>query len=76
MEELLGSLKVHELELQEEESSRKGKSISLKAHKGSACKALKAEESLDEIESSGENSSDNDELSFISRKIQAMWKNK
>ena len=76
MEELLGSLKVHELELQEEESSRKGKSISLKAHKGSASKALKAEESSDKAESSREDISDNDELSFISRKIQAMWKKK
>ena len=76
MEELLGSLKVHELELQEKESSRKGKSIALKAHKGSTSKALKTEKSSDEAESSEDDISDNDELSFISRKIQAMWKKK
>ena len=76
MEELLGSLKVHELQLQEEESSRKGKSIALKAYKGSASKALKAEKSSYETESSEDDISDNDELSFISRKIQAMWKKK
>ncbi|RDX64780.1 hypothetical protein CR513_56619, partial [Mucuna pruriens] len=45
MEELLGTLKVHEIELKEDEGQIKGKSIDLKAQKtqkGSSSKAFKA----------------------------------
>lgn len=72
LEEQLGSLKVHELELREELGDRKWKSIALKALKGSSSKALKAEESADESNESEEE----DELSFISKRIQAIWKTK
>ncbi|RDX74684.1 hypothetical protein CR513_45532, partial [Mucuna pruriens] len=48
MEELLGMLKVHEIELNKDEGQQKGKFIALKAQKtlkGSTSKALKVEES-------------------------------
>ncbi|RDY05143.1 hypothetical protein CR513_11057, partial [Mucuna pruriens] len=50
MEELLGTLKVHEIELNEDEGHRKGMSIALKAQKafkGSPSKAFKIEESFE-----------------------------
>ena len=77
LEEMLGSLKVHELELNGEDGSKKEKSIALKAKKSSSSKSLKAEEASDE-EPEGSEASDSgeDELSFISRKIQHMWKKK
>ncbi|RDX93125.1 hypothetical protein CR513_24664, partial [Mucuna pruriens] len=56
---------------------KKGKSIALKvqkARKGSLSKAFKVEESCEEV--SNEEGSDENELSFISRKINSMWKNK
>ncbi|RDX80228.1 hypothetical protein CR513_39250, partial [Mucuna pruriens] len=77
MEELLGMLKVHEMELNEDKGQQKGKSITLKAHKapkGSTSKAFKAEESC--RNTLDEDCFDKDELSFISRKIQSMWKHK
>ena len=77
LEELLGSLKVHELELNEEDSSRKEKFIALKAKKPSSSKSLKAEESSEDANSADdESNSDEDELSLISRKIQHLWKKK
>lgn len=42
IEELLGSLKVHELELRKEGGDSRGKSIALKVQKGSSTKALKS----------------------------------
>ncbi|RDX80235.1 hypothetical protein CR513_39244, partial [Mucuna pruriens] len=51
MEESLGTLKVHEMELKENEGQQKGKSIALKAQKaskGSTSKAFKAKESYEE----------------------------
>ncbi|RDX75498.1 hypothetical protein CR513_44607, partial [Mucuna pruriens] len=51
MEEILGTLKVHEIELNEDEGRRKGKSIALKAQKApkrSSSKAFKVEESCEE----------------------------
>ncbi|RDX93989.1 hypothetical protein CR513_23675, partial [Mucuna pruriens] len=73
MKELLGTLKVHKMELNKNE----GKPIAFKAQKapkGSTSKAFKVEESCGDI--SHEACSDEDELSFISRKIQSMWKHK
>ncbi|RDX91274.1 hypothetical protein CR513_26768, partial [Mucuna pruriens] len=74
MEELLGTLKVHEIELNEYEGQRKGKSITLKAQKaqkGSSSKAFKVEESNEEA--SKEEGSNKEEHSFISRKIHSMY---
>ena len=83
LDELLGSLKIHEVELDGEEKSRKDKSIALKVvqrnKRHNSSKALKIEDNQDDDEAeSDENSDDDDEdeLSFISRKIRRMWKKK
>ncbi|RDX81033.1 hypothetical protein CR513_38328, partial [Mucuna pruriens] len=77
MEELLGTIKVYEIELNEDEGHRKGKSIVLKAQKalkGSSSKAFKVEESFEEA--SEEERSNLDKLSFILRKIHFVLKKK
>src|ERR1044072_8040073 len=71
LEELISSLKSHEIELQEDEPQRRNKSVALKSHSKKA-KALQAEE---ESEAS-EESSDEDELSLISRRINRLWKHR
>ena len=77
LENLLGSLKVHELELNEEGTEKRAKSIALKAQRGSTSKALRANDSDEEsCSSQGEEDSDEDELSFISKRIKSMWKKK
>ncbi|RDX90705.1 hypothetical protein CR513_27408, partial [Mucuna pruriens] len=77
MEELLSTLKVHEIKMNMDEGQRKGKFIALKAQKsskGSFSKSFKAEESCEEaFEVEG---FDEHKVSFISRKIHSMWKNK
>ncbi|RDY00816.1 hypothetical protein CR513_15946, partial [Mucuna pruriens] len=73
MEELLGTLKVHQIELNKDEGQRKGKSIALntqKVSKGSSSKAFKDDESCEKA--SKEEGFDEDRLSFISRKIHFM----
>ncbi|RDY01399.1 hypothetical protein CR513_15288, partial [Mucuna pruriens] len=77
MEEILGKLKVHDMELNKDEGQQKGKSIALKAQKtpkGSASKAFKAEELCGDT--SNEDCYDKDELTFMSRNIQSIWKHK
>ncbi|RDX82617.1 hypothetical protein CR513_36573, partial [Mucuna pruriens] len=64
MEELLGTFKVHEIELNKDEGQRKG----------STSKAFKAKESCEEIFE--EKGSNEDQLSFISIKIHSIWKHK
>src|ERR1044072_4437251 len=71
LEELISSLRSHEIELQEDEPRRKVKSVALKSSYRKA-KALQAEE-----ESEGsEESSEGDELSLISRRINHLWKHR
>ncbi|RDX73445.1 hypothetical protein CR513_46939, partial [Mucuna pruriens] len=66
----LGSLNVHEIELNEDEGQRKGKFIALKDSKGSLCKAFKDKEPYEEtFEEEGTNE---DELSFISKRIHSI----
>ena len=48
MEELLSSLRVHEIELNEEEPTKKNKSIALKANKATSSKALQAREDFED----------------------------
>src|ERR1044072_2577858 len=71
LEELISSLRSHEIELQEDEPQRRNKSVALKSLSKKA-KALQAEE---ESEAS-EESSDEDELSLISRRINRLWKHR
>src|ERR1044072_8057756 len=71
LEELISSLRSHEIELQEDEPRRKVKSMALKSNSRKA-KALQAKE---ESEAS-EESSEEDELSLISRRINHLWKHR
>src|ERR1044072_925742 len=71
LEELISSLRSHEIELKEDEPQRRNKSVALKSYSKKA-KAIQAEE---ESEAS-EESSDEDELSLISRRINHLWKHR
>jgi len=85
LEELVGTLKVHEQELQQNEGPKREKSLALNSQKNkkvlsskehisrNSFKALKFDNSSNE---ESEENSDKDELPFISWKIRKMWKNK
>src|ERR1044072_2032096 len=70
LEELISSLRSHEIELQEDEPQRKIKSVALKSNSSKA-KALQAGEESEDSEGSLE-----DELSLISRRINHLWKHR
>ena len=69
LEELISSLRSHEIELQEDEPQKKGKSIALRSKTEKARTYLAEEESEESDEDS-----DEDELSLISRKLHQLWK--
>src|ERR1044072_8715215 len=71
LEELISSLRSHEIELQEDEPRRKVKSVALK----SSSRKAKASQAKEESEDS-DGSSEEDELSLISRRINRMWKHR
>ena len=85
LEELVGTLKVHEQELQQDKGPKREKSLALNSQKNkkvlsskehisrNSFKALKFDNSSNE---ESEENSDKDELPFISWKIRKMWKNK
>nr|KYP31490.1 Retrovirus-related Pol polyprotein from transposon TNT 1-94 [Cajanus cajan] len=79
LEELIGLLKVHELELQQDDARRKQKSITLNVQKTkstpTSSRVLKVEETSDESCTEGTCDTD-DEISFLSRKIHLMMKKK
>ncbi|XP_020209494.1 uncharacterized protein LOC109794455 [Cajanus cajan] len=79
LEELIRLLKVHELELQQDDAGRKQKSIALNVQKTkstpSSSKALRADDTSDES-CSEETYDTEDEISFLSRKIHSMMKKK
>lgn len=62
LEELISSLRSHEIELEEDEPQKKGKSLTLKSNKKLDTKAFQVVE-----ESSDESSEEEDELSLLSR---------
>src|ERR1044072_9482246 len=72
LEELISSLRSHEIELQVDEPQRKVRTVALKSN-FKKDKALQAEE---ESEESDEESSDEDELSLISKRINKLWKHR
>src|ERR1044072_7399572 len=72
LEELISSLRSHEIELQADEPQRKVRYVALKSN-FKKDKALQAEE---ELEESDEESSDEDELSLISKRINKLWKHR
>ena len=70
LEELISSLRSHEIELLADEPQRKFKSVALRSS-SKKDKVLQAEE---ESEESDEESSDEDELSLISKRLNKLWK--
>ena len=85
LEELIGTLKVHEQELQQDKGLRREKSMALSSRKNkkesssreqiqkSSSETLKVNDSSDD---EYEEDSDEDEITFIPRKICMMWRNK
>lgn len=71
LEELIISLRSHEIELEDDEPQKKGKSLALKSNKKFDTKAFQVVE-----ESFGESSSEEDELSLLSRRVNQLWKHK
>ena len=71
LEELISSLRSHEIELQADELQRRNKSVALKSN-SKKNKAPRAEEESND----SEESSDEDELSLISRRINRLWKHR
>src|ERR1044072_2492234 len=71
LEELISSLRSHEIELQEDEPRRKDKYVALKSSTRNA-KALQAKEESED----SEEGSEEDELSLISRRINRLWKHR
>src|ERR1044072_7209805 len=71
LEELISSLRSHEIELQEDEPRRKVKSVALKSSTRNA-KALQVKEESED----SEEGSEEDELSLISRRINRLWKHR
>lgn len=69
-EELISLLRSHEIELEEDEPQKKGKFVALKSNKKSESKALQV------LEESSEESSSEDELSLLSRRINKLWNHK
>src|ERR1044072_1935378 len=69
LEELISFLRSHEIELQEDEPRRKFKSVALK----SSSRKAKASQAKGETEDS-DDSSEEDELSLISRRINRLWR--
>src|SRR4030043_843765 len=76
LENLISSLKCHELGFPEAESIKKSKTIALKS-KGKEVKALKAAESEEESSEEDHEDSEAEELALLTRRFQRWtWKNK
>ena len=71
LEELISALRSHEIELDEHEPHKKGKSLALKSIKKFDTNAFQAEE-----ENSEELVSKEDELSLLSKRINHLWKHR
>src|ERR1044072_612855 len=70
LEELISSLRSHEIELLADEPQRKVKSVALR----SSSKKDKVLQSEEESEEFDEESSDEDELSLMSKRLNKLWK--
>ena len=69
LEELVSSLRSHEIELEADEPQKQGKPLALKSNRKSDSKVLQAiEETYDG------SSSEEDELSLLSRRVNQLWK--
>ena len=69
LEELVSSLRSHEIELEADEPQKQGKPLALKSNRKSDSKVLQAVE-----ETSDGSSSEEDELSLLSRRVNQLWK--
>lgn len=71
LEELISSLRSHEIELKKDEPKRKRKYVALKSlEKSEKTKALQSEKDED----SEEESEEEDELSLLSKRVNQLWK--
>ena len=77
LEELVSSLRSHEIELEEDEPQKRNKSVALKSRperrKSDRTKALQAE-TADTDDSEPEDSDDEEELSLLTRRVKQLWK--
>ena len=71
LEEFISALRSHEIELDEHEPHKKGKSLALKSIKKYETNAFQ-----DEEENSEESASEEDELSLLSRRMNQLWKHR
>ena len=69
LEELISSLRSHEIELEADEPQKQGKPLALKSNRKFESKVLQAVE-----ETSDGSSSEEDELSLLSRRVNQLWK--
>uniref|UniRef100_A0A0R0F0B4 CCHC-type domain-containing protein n=1 Tax=Glycine max TaxID=3847 RepID=A0A0R0F0B4_SOYBN len=84
-EELVNTLKVHEQELQQDNGSKREKSLALSSQKNKKASStreqvLRSSSKVHKVDDSSDNEyeedSDEDELTFISRNIHKTWRNK
>ena len=68
-EELVSSLRIHEIELEDDEPQKQGKPLALKSNKKHDSKVLQ-----DMEETSAGSSSEEDAFSLISRRVNQLWK--
>ena len=71
LKELVSSLRSHEIELEEDEPHKQGKSLALKSNKKYKPKVLQEKE-----ENSGGSSSEEDELYLLSKRVNQLWKHR
>ena len=69
LEELVSSLRSHEIELEEDEPQKQGKPLALKSNRKSDSKVLQTVEETYDGSSSKE-----DEPSLLSRRVNQLWK--
>ncbi|XP_058762055.1 uncharacterized protein LOC131635456 [Vicia villosa] len=72
LEELISALRSHEIEIDEHEPQKTGKSVALKSTKNYETNAFQVREESSEDSTSQEE----DELSLLSRRINRMWKHR
>ncbi|XP_050920280.1 uncharacterized protein LOC127137916 [Lathyrus oleraceus] len=73
LEELIGSLKSHEIELEEDEPQKRGKSVALKS-KPEKIRAYQDEEEREGYDEESDDDDDDDQFSLISKRVNGFWK--
>ena len=75
LEELVSSLRSHEIELEEDEPQKKVKSIALRS-KPERSKPERSKATHTKEDSDCEDSDDEDELSLLTRRVRQLWRNR